>query len=64
MLDYREILMIDSLEYNNTEIAYCVHSSRRTVQNVLKVANKMEISWSLDDVTNQALQDLMYTDRY
>ena len=65
MIDYREILRLNSLEYNNTEIASCVQSSRGTVQSVLEVAGKMEIKWPLDDdVTNRSLQSLMYPDRY
>lgn len=65
MIDYREILRLNSLEYNNTEIASCVQSSRGTVQSVLEIAGKMEIKWPLDDdVTNRSLQSLMYPDRY
>ena len=65
MIDYREILRLDSLDYNNTEIASCVHSSRGTVQNVLEVAGQMDIKWPLDAaVTNQVLQSLMFPDRY
>jgi len=65
MIDYREILRLDSLDYNNTDIASFVHSSRGTVQNVLEVAGNMNIKWPLDsDVTNQTLQSLMFPDRY
>lgn len=64
MIDYREILMLNSLEYNNTEIASCVHISRGTVQNLLEITSKIQIRWLLDDVTNRVLQTLKYPDRY
>ena len=39
MVDYREILRLKSLKYNNTDIAASVHSSRNTVQEVLSIAS-------------------------
>jgi transposase len=64
MVDYREILRLKSLDYNNTNIASCVHSSRNTIQEVLNIAQAMQIRWPLaDDVTNQMLQTLLYPNR-
>lgn len=64
MIDYREILRLKSLNYSNVNIASCVHSSRNTVREVLSIAQTLQIRWPLaDDVTNQTLQSLFYTER-
>ena len=64
MVDYREILRLKSLNYSNSNIASCVHSSRNTVSEVLNIAQALQIKWPLaDDVTNQTLQSLFYPER-
>lgn len=64
MVDYREILRLRSLDYNNSDIAVSVHSSRNTIQEVLNIARVLKISWPLDDdVSNDDLEDMLYPDR-
>ncbi len=65
MVDYREILRLKSLEYTNTDISSSVHSSRNTVQEVLSIADALNIKWPLDDdVTNAMLENLLYPERH
>ena len=64
MADYREILRLKFLGYNNTDIASSVHSSRNTVQEVVNLAGVLKISWPLEDeVTNAVLEELLYPER-
>ncbi len=64
MVDYREILRLKSLSYSNTDISASVHSSRNTVQEVLRIADALQIKWPLDDdVTNYVLESILYPER-
>ena len=64
MVDYREILRLKSLDYNLTQIAQALHSSRNTIREVEKLADAKGISWPLDTgVTNQKLYELLYPER-
>ena len=64
MVDYREILRLQSLKYNRTQIAEALHSSRNTVREVEKLAEEKGISWPLDEeLTNQKLYALLYPER-
>lgn len=64
MVDYREILRLKSLGYNDTDIAFSVYSSHNTIQEVVNIAGALKISWPLDDdVTNVALEEMPYPDR-
>ena len=64
MADYREILRLKFLGYNNTDIASSVHSSRNTIQEVVNLAGVLKISWPLDDdVTNAVLEELLFPER-
>ena len=64
MVDYREILRLKSLDYSNSDISKCVHSSRNTIQEVLNIAEALKVKWPLaDDVTNQSLRSLFYPGR-
>ena len=64
MVDYREILRLKSLKYNNTEIAEAVHSSRNTIRDVGERADNKGISWPLgEELTNQMLYELLYPER-
>ncbi|UYO61083.1 hypothetical protein LNN31_09815 [Acetobacterium wieringae] len=40
MVNYREILRLNSLNYTQRQIAASVHSSRNTIREVLEVAAK------------------------
>lgn len=65
MVDYREILRLKSLDYNQTDIAASVHSSRNTIQEVLSIAGALQIQWPLDDdITNRVLESVLYPDRH
>lgn len=65
MVDYREILRLKHLGYNNTDIASSVHSSRNTIQEVLSIAAALQIQWPLDDtVTNRVLESVLYPERH
>ncbi len=65
MVNYREILRLHSLCYSNKDIAASVHSSRNTVQEVLSIANALQIEWPLgDDITNQMLESMLYPERH
>ena len=64
MVDYREILRLDSLDYTGRDIAASIHCSRNTIQEVLSIARALKIKWPLDDdVTNSTLEFLLYPDR-
>ena len=65
MVDYREILRLKSLGYTNTDISSSVHSSRNTVQEVLSIAEALNVKWPLDDdVTNIMLEAVLYPERH
>ena len=56
MVNYREILRLDSLNYTQRQIAASVHSSRNTISEVLHLADAKGLHWPLDDtVTNQEI---------
>ena len=64
MVNYREILRLSSLNYNQTQIAKAIHSSRNTIREVEKLAKEKGISWPLDEeFTNQRLYALLYPER-
>ena len=64
MVDYREILRLLSLGNNITQIADAVHSSRHTVRDVERLADKKGISWPLEEeLSNQRLFELFYPER-
>ena len=54
MVDYREILRLNSLKYTQRQIAASVHSSRNTISEVIKLAAENNLCWPLDDqLTNE-----------
>lgn len=64
MVDYREILRLDSLGYSQRQIASSARSSHHTVKAVLELAQMNNISWPMDDsVTNHDLERLFYPER-
>ena len=64
MADYREILRLKSLGYPKSDIASSVHSSRNTIQEVLNIADVLQIEWPLDtDITNYMLESILYPER-
>lgn len=64
MVNYREILRLNSLKYTQRQIAASVHSSRNTVSDVIKLASEAGLSWPLDDsCTNEMLYAALYPNR-
>jgi transposase len=60
MINYREILRLNSLGYSQRNIAAGTGSSRNTVSDVLKKASRQNITWPLDeDITNSMLDELL-----
>ena len=65
MIDYREILRLDSLGYSRRRISSIVNSSHHTVEDTLKAAHDTGITWPLeDDVTNAELQGILFPWKY
>ena len=65
MVDYREILRLDSDPAKGLRsIAALVHSSRNTVREVRAAAQEAGVTWPLDeDVTNEELRDILFPNR-
>ena len=64
MVDYREILRLNSLKYTQRQIAASVHSSRNTISEVIKLADKINLRWPLDDqLTNEKVYALLYPNK-
>ena len=61
MTNYREILRLDSIGLNKTEIAASCGCSRNKVASTLKRAAECELSWPLPaDMSNQQLAGILY----
>ena len=53
IVDYREILRLQSFGHNINQITGALHSSRNTVREVERLADEKRIRWSLgEEVTN------------
>lgn len=64
MLDYREILRLRSLDYSQRRIARTGVASRDKVSEVFAAADRLGISWPIDDsVTNEDLRNLMFPEQ-
>ena len=64
MVNYREILRLNSLKYTQRQIAASVHSSRNTISEVVHLAEEKGLNWPLDDtITNEEIRALLYPDR-
>ena len=65
MIDYREILRLDSFGYSRRRISSMVNSSHHTVEDTLKAAHDTGITWPQgDDVTNAELQGILFPWKY
>ena len=65
MIDYREILRLNSLGYSRRRISSMVGSSHHTVDQTLAAAECSGIKWPLDDdITNEELQSIMFPGKY
>lgn len=64
MVNYREILRLNSLGHSNSFVASSCGSSRNTVSKVLRLAKEKDIGWPIpDELTNRDLEQLLYPDR-
>lgn len=64
MVDYREILRLNSFKYTQRQIAASVHSSRNTISEVIKLAAENNLCWPLDDqLTNEKVYALLQPDK-
>ena len=64
MVDYREILRLQSLGHNITQIAGSLRSSRNTVREVERLADEKGIRWPLGEGgTNPQVFSLLYPGR-
>ena len=65
MVDYREILRLQSLGYSQNQIEASAHVSHHTVKEVLAAAQSLGISWPLEEqLTNEMLQATFFPGRY
>ncbi len=65
MVNYREILRLKSLKRSLRQTTSAAHCSDHTVKAVLAEAERLGISWPLeDDVTNNELERLLFPDKY
>lgn len=65
MVNYREILRLTSLGYSQRQIASSVHCSRRTISEVMTLAQAADIQWPLsEEVTNEVLVATFYPERF
>lgn len=61
MVDYREILRLESSGYSQRQIAACVHSSRGTIREVLSLCKELSLEWPLtSDMSNDELRKFLY----
>lgn len=64
MVDYREILRLDSSGYSQRQIASSVHSSRGTIREVLGLYKELGLEWPLtSDMSNDELRKFLYPNR-
>lgn len=58
MVNYREILRLNSLGYSQRQIAASTQSSRDTISAVCKMAEQHSLEWPLpDELSNQAINE-------
>ena len=64
MVDYREIIRLNSLKFSNLAIANSLCCSRNTVSEVLKLAETHSLGWPIPDtLTNSDIEHIFYPDR-
>jgi len=64
MVDYREIIRLNSLDFSNVGIANSICCSRNTVSEVLKLAETHELEWPIPEaLTNKDIELLFYPER-
>ena len=64
MTNYRKIIELYSQGYSQRSIESSVRSSHQTVKAVIERAAELNITWPIeDDVTNEMLDELFYSNR-
>lgn len=64
MMNYREIIRLKSLDYNNTSVGVGTGSSRNKVAEIWKLAQEHNLGWPiLDTLTNKDLESILYPNR-
>lgn len=64
MVNYREIIRLNSLKFSNLAIAGSLCCSRNTVSEVLTLAERYSLVWPIPkDLTNTDIEQLFYPDR-
>jgi len=64
MVNYREILRLNNLNYSHRQIAASIQSARDTVSAVCKLAKQHGLEWPLpNELSNEAIQDSFYPER-
>lgn len=64
MVDYREIIRLNSLKFSNVGIANSISCSRNTVSEVLKLAETRKLAWPIPEVlANRDIELLFYPER-
>ena len=62
MMDFCEILRLNSLGLSNTYVAEAVSCSRNTVSRVLKACSEKNITWPLpNEINDSDLRDLLFS---
>jgi hypothetical protein len=61
MVNYREILRLNSLGYSQRQIAASIQSSRDTIGAVCKLADQHGLEWPLPDELSNQLQAYRHT---
>ncbi len=61
MVNYREILRLNSLGYSQRQIASSVRSSRDTVSQICRLAVIHDLEWPLpDEIANQVIRETFF----
>jgi len=64
LVNYREILRLNSQGYSQRQITTSVQNARDTVSEVIRRANTYNVSWPLDPpITDRALKLILYPER-
>jgi len=64
VIKYREILRLNDQGISNRSIASSCGCSRNTVNNVIKMADELQVSWPLkNDITDTDLQNILYPEK-
>jgi transposase len=64
VIKYREILRLNDQGLSNRSIASSCGCSRNTVNNLIKRADELQVSWPLkDDITDSDLQNILYPEK-